>query len=201
MNRLSHPLLLALLLTAGSAAIAQPAPPIVSVPSPAPAPLDPERLAIAQEVVDLAFPPEQRQAMLAKTGETFMAQMRSAMVGPNGLELDSGARAIFERHLDRIRAINGRMIAEGSPPIFVALARAYARAFTRDELLQIRAFIATPTGAKYLQRSMDMLSDPDVAVANTLYFERVMREIRPLQAELLAELTVYFQKHPQRKNP
>ena len=204
MNRLLRPLTglpVLLALAAAPAARAAAAPVPAAAPAAAPAPVEGERLAIAEEVVALAFPVEQRQAMLAKAGETMMAQMRAAAFGSGGQDLDSGAAAILDRYFGRIRARNAQIIAEASAPIFVALARAYARSFTRDELIQIRAFIATPAGAKYLRRSTEMLSDPDVAAANTIYFQRVMSEMRPLQAELVSELAAYFKKHPPAKQP
>lgn len=152
---------------------------------------DPDRLAVAREVVDLAFPPAGRLALLSRVGESMMAQARNAAL-PAGTGLDAGARAILDRFDDRIRALANRANAEHSDALFGAFARAYAREFTRDELIQIRTFVATPAGAHYLQRSTDLLSDPDVAAANTAYMRSVFLAIRPLQGELRTELMAYF---------
>jgi hypothetical protein len=203
MNRLSRPLarlpiLLSSLMAVGGAA-AQPAPPIAAISSPAPPPVDPERLAIAQEVVALAFPPPQRQAMFMRVTDAFMAQIRQATFGPTGAPGDPGAETIFNRFVARVRAQVGRSTAEASPELFAAFGRAYARMFTRDELVQIRAFVATPAGAKYVQRSAELLSDPDAARANTDYMRSYLAAMKPIQADFLRELTDYFQKHPPRK--
>jgi hypothetical protein len=205
MKRLSQalsalPILLASSLMAGSAA-AQPGPPIVAVSSSAASPVDPERLAIAQEVVALAFPPEHRQAMFMRVADAFMVQIRQATFGPTGAPDDPGAEAIFNRFVGRVRAQVERSAAEASPELFAAFARAYARMFTRDELVQIRAFVATPAGAKYVQRSADLLSDPDAARANTDYMRSYLAAVKPIQADFMRELTDYFQKHPPRKQP
>jgi hypothetical protein len=156
--------------------------------------LDPAQLALAREVVDLAIPPETRHAMLTRVGETMAAQMRDALFA--GHPVDAGVQAIFQRYLERVRSQTEPLITEYSPAIFAAVARAYARNFTRDELLQIRAFMATPAGARYIQRSPELLADPDIAQANTAYFRRAMTVLEPLQADLRRELTEYMAHHP-----
>lgn len=193
MNRLSLPIALALALVAAGSAAAQPAPAAISA---APSPIDPERLAIAQEVVALGFPPAQRQAMFMRVGDAFMKQIREATYGPNGAPPEPGVEPIFQRLADRLRAQVARSTAEASPELFAAIARAYARMFTRDELIQIRAFVATPAGAKYVQRSTDLLSDPDFAAANTAYMARYLEAIKPIQADFMRELTDYYANHP-----
>jgi hypothetical protein len=185
---------LTLLLAAAAPSAAQ-SPAAAPAAAAAPAELDPEQVALAEEVVTLAFPPERRQAMFASVMESMMAQMRSAVFDSSGLH-DPGVEPILDRFLARIQAQGARSIAAASPALFKAIARAYARAFTRDELIQIRTFIATPTGAKYLQRSSEMLSDPDVAKANTDYMQRFLTDVQPLQAEFLREVTAYYEKHP-----
>jgi hypothetical protein len=176
---------------AASPSLAQPAPGPASATS---APVDPERLAIAREVIQLGFPPERRQQMFARVIEAMMAQSRTALVEGQGRQIEPGAEPIFQRYLDRARIQTERAIADASPALFDSFARAYARAFTRDELVQIRAFVATPAGAKYVQRSSDLLSDPDVAQANTAYMQRIFADLQPLQADLQRELKEYFAK-------
>jgi hypothetical protein len=194
------PFLALLLISAASPAVAQRAP-ATAPPAAAAAlePVDPDRLAIAEEVVALAFPPEQRTAMMMQAGNSIAAQMRAALLNSLGGKIDPGLDAILQRFFERVHAKTERLIPEASPPLFVAIARAYARTFTRDELLQIRAFVATPAGTKYVRRSMDLLADPDVAEANTAYFQRAMKEMQPLQRELAQEVDSYLKKHPRAK--
>jgi len=199
MNRLSRPLglLLVLFLAAGAAApaFAQTAP----APAPAPtaaSPVDPERLAIAEEVVALAFPVERRREMFARVTDSLLAQFRAAALETAPGPVDAGAQAILDRYLVRVRAEADRLNTIVSPELFAAFARAYARAFTRDELVQIRAFVATPAGAKYVQRSGTLLSDPDVARVNTAHIQRAMETMAPVKDEFLRDLADYFRKRP-----
>jgi len=207
MNRLSlaparRAALLAPALAAALAgpSLAQPRVAVAALPSSAaPAPVDPERLAIAREVVALAYPPEKRQAMMMGVVDSMMAQIRQATFGPSGAPDDPGAQAIFERFVQRVRGQASRSVADASPALFDAFARAYARMFTRDELVQIRAFVATPAGAKYVERSSNLLADPDVARANTAYIAGYLAAVKPIQEELVRELTDYFAKRPPAK--
>ena len=160
--------------------------------------LDPESLVIANQIVDLAFPPATRQATLMRMVETMMAQARAASLDTLGGQLDAGAEQILERHFERLRVVSERLIATESAPLFTALARAYVRRFTRSELIEIRAFVATPTGAKYLQQSSEMLSDPDVARANTAYMTRALEAIQPAMENLTREMRDYVQANERR---
>jgi hypothetical protein len=185
--------LLAALALVGTAAGAAPAvaqdPPATSA-----TPLDPETLALAQQVVDLAFPPERRRAMYARIIDAMLSQSRTAAFAALGRTPDAGEAQIFDRYFERVRTETDRVLTQNSPGLFAAFARGYARGFTRDELLQIRAFVATPAGAKYVQRSADLLSDPDVAAANTAYMTRAFSSLQPLEAELRQELLDYHRR-------
>jgi hypothetical protein len=153
---------------------------------------DPERLAIAQQVIDLAYPPETRRAMYARVVNAMLAQSRTAAFAAAGESPDAAEEQILDRFFERARSETDRVLTANSPALFAAFARAYARMFTREELVQIRAFVATPAGAKYIQRSADLLSDPDVAQANTAYMRSVFTTLQPIQAELRQELLAYL---------
>jgi hypothetical protein len=201
MNRLSRrrtrlPILLATALAAAAASLAV-ADPAAAAPAPvASAPVEADRLAIAQEVVALAFPVERRRALFARVTDALLAQVRTAALGSTPEPVDPGVQAILDRYFVRLRAEADRLNALAAPELFEAFARAYARMFTRDELVQIRAFVATPAGAKYVQRSADLLSDPDVARANTAHIERTMRAMEPAKDAFLRELKDYLEKRP-----
>jgi len=126
----------ALVLAAGSAA-----PSVAQGPGPAPAmPVQPDagNLAIAQEIVALAYPAESRQAMFMRFTDSLAAQMRGAIFPETGGPADAGLQAIMERYLARVRVITQQTISEGTPALFDAYARAYARQFSREDLVQIQ---------------------------------------------------------------
>ncbi|MDQ4086842.1 MAG: DUF2059 domain-containing protein [Pseudomonadota bacterium] len=162
---------------------------------------DPRNLALANEIIDLSYPPPMRQAMMLRSAETMMAQAHAATLAAAGPNLDPEIQEILERHLERVRVQAGPLVAEASPAIFSAFARAYARRFTRDELVQIRAFVATPAGSRYVQQSVDLLSDPDIVQANTAYMTSVFRAIQPLQAEMIQELAEYVRRREGQREP
>jgi hypothetical protein len=176
---------------AGPILAAQETPPVPIVA------LDRRSLPVAIEIVERSFPPETRRAMFASALETFMAQARRASREARDERLSAAVEAILDRHLARGRAEIERVIAEASPELFAAVARAYARRFTYDELVQIRAFAATPAGAKFLQSGMDLFADPDVARANTAYMSAALAAMRPLQEQFMEELRAHFREDGQ----
>jgi hypothetical protein len=183
-----------ILLAAGGAApsLAQ------GTPAPAEQP-DPERLALATQVIELSFPPEGRHAMFMRTVDTMTAQMRVAIMQGQGLtNMEPGLERILNRYFARMRSETEGLVAGLSTPLFAAMARAYARTFTHNELVEIKAFVATPTGQRYLQQSIEMLADPDVAQANTDYITRVVETLRPMELELRGELMEYLRTRSNR---
>jgi len=160
--------------------------------------LDPQRLELAGEIIDIAYPPQGRRELLLDAIDAMMAQIRTAAAS-SGRPPDAGAERIVERYLKRVRAAGEKAVDEHIPALFGAYARAYARGFTAAELTEIRAFVGTPTGAKYVRRSPQLLSDPDVARANSAYIATAMAATGPLQAELHQELSDYFRKAGTRK--
>ena len=99
----------------------------------------------------------------------------------------------LDRYLSRVRASSNALIEEASPAVFAAFARAYARRFSHDDLVQIRAFVETPAGARFVQQVDDLLSDPDVAHANTAYMAAAFAALQPLQVQLFEELRAHLE--------
>lgn len=154
--------------------------------------IDSEALSLANEIVALSYPPERRQALFMGAMDALMAQTRVAVTEADGGPLDPGAEAILDRFTARARAALEPVMAGESRELFAAFARSYARMFSRDELLQIRAFVATPVGARYLQSSPDTLADPEIAKINIAHLARVRAAIEPLQAEARQALAEHY---------
>jgi hypothetical protein len=159
--------------------------------------IDPARLALAQQVIDLAYPPDRRVQMMNSAAETAMEQTRAAVLSVAGNTLDAELTRLFDRYVERARSLTEQATDDATPAIFAAFARAYARQFTREELVEIRDFVATPTGARFFSQSEELLNDPDVARANTAYMAAVIADMQPLQTELFREVVEYLRRRDQ----
>lgn len=156
--------------------------------------LDPVALAQAREIVDTILPPDKRSDQLATMMRAIADQMRGSIAIPAS---DEGLRQIMDNYLaktlDRIRPITDRFLPKQSE----AMAEAYVREFSSDELAQIGQFAKTPAGRHYLSRSTAMVSDPAVAAANRVYFMEAQQEARAGVAELQQTVFDYIAKHPE----
>jgi len=159
---------------------------------------DPANLTLAREIVTIAYPPESRRAMFVRVSDAIIAQVRGAILPETPSSWDAELQQIFERYVERVRAVSNEATSDGAPELFEAFARAYARQFTRDELLQIKAFVSTPAGAKYVQRASELLTDPDVAQANAVYMARTIRELEPVMDQLRREMEAYLARRRRR---
>lgn len=162
--------------------------------------LDQRSLTLATEIIEIAYPSADRHAMLARTSNSFMTQAQAAAREMSGGERDEDMQRILDRFTERVRGIVDRQITDGAPALFTAMARAYARAFSYAELVEIRAFVGTPAGRAFMRRSSELLSDPDVARANTAYMAAAMAALQPLQAEFMEELRAWTRSHERHRS-
>ena len=152
---------------------------------------DPRSLALATEIIDISFPPGRRNALILRRMNTLLQQLEAATAATTGTIPDAGARRLHDRFVADVRHVLERVVTESSPATFAAWARAYARIFTYAELVEIRAFVATPAGTNYVQRIGDVSSDPEVVRTTTESMTAVMAAIQPLEAKFNADLRAY----------
>lgn len=157
--------------------------------------MEPARLALAQQIITLAFPENARAEMFDRLLLAITKQMRSAQSQDPLLGSDPGIQAIVDRHLDSMLGEIRNDLGSNMSGLFDAMAHAYAREFSTGELAEIRSFIATPAGTRYVQRSPQLMSDPDVAAWNTAYMSRVLAKTRASQETLKKELLEYLATH------
>lgn len=185
--------ILAALLFAGAAApcLAQTATPApASTPEAATDP-DPRNLALAREIIDIAYPEARRAETLTRRIQAMTEQVRVSLAETLGGRVDDGGLQIFNRYLDGMRALTARVSTEHSPALYEAYARSYARSLAYEELVQARAFLRTPAGARFMQQSSGMSGDPDVFRAATAFGTAFAREMEPVQARFDEELRAY----------
>ena len=153
------------------------------------------RHALAVRIVALAFPKDQRMAMF--TG--MIDAMSSQMTPPIDKVDDPQLRAITEKHLGIMRGAIMADLQANAGGLFDAIAEAYARGFSLQELQDIERFVATPSGAAYVQRSPQLLTDPAVAAWNTAYFQRIMAMVESRKGALIEDLSAHMAKGSSRQ--
>ena len=109
---------------------------------------------------------------------------------------DPGAKAILDRSLDAYLVKAKALTRSYVPGLIDAIAHAYAREFSNEELDAMGAFFISPAGKHYMSRSMAVLNDRDVAAANRRLFESVQPLIAEMRDGLMRDLTTYFAHHP-----
>ncbi|MBO9498468.1 MAG: DUF2059 domain-containing protein [Novosphingobium sp.] len=161
------------------------------------APLDPASVALAHRIVDLAFPPEKRKAMFAGVMDALVNQMRGAMAAANP-DGDKELATIVDHSVQRMFEQMQPIINAHLPDYFDAMANAYARAFSPDELQQLLAFASTQTGQHFFERSTTLLKDPDVIAANQRMTGELLKDMPQLTAEMKADVAAYVEKKMKR---
>lgn len=146
---------------------------------------------LAVRIVVAAFPEDQRMEMLGGMMDSMISQMTPTLDKLGDKEM----QAISEKHLGLMRDDVMADLRANSGGMFDAMAVAYARGFSLQELQDIERFVTTPSGAAYVQRSPKLLNDPAVAEWNTAYFQRVMGIVEARKRALIEELSAHMAKN------
>lgn len=193
-----------------------PAPPVQPA-SPAPPPLpapDPARLAVAQRVVLKMFPPGSYREMLGENFRNMMSSMFdsvasipfSTIAGIGGLTEDQ-VKAMGDAKMGEVMDIldpawrermklmttdlwgsTGDLLDRLEPRVREAMARAYAREFTVEQLNEILRFLETPTGARFAKQSLLVYTGRDVTDEMAALMPEIMKEIPTLMAGQQAKI-------------
>ena len=157
-----------------------------------PATLDPARLAAGRELIAVVLPPEQRDRIMEAVLNAMLHNLMAGIERGNGLAEklrdEPAKRVVFDRFIERQRVLALGDLKLAMPGLIEAYAHAYARMFTVDEMTQIKAFAATPAGKKFILRSPELMSDPDVGAWQQVLAQkgtsRQAAEIERLRKEL-----------------
>jgi hypothetical protein len=157
---------------------------------------EPASFALAKDVVETIIPPEQADTMMQQMMGSIMTQMQQAL----GSDVsDPGLRALLDRKMNSMPARFGPLLSKHLPSIRAAMACAYVREFSLQELREIGGFAGSPAGKHYLSRSMAMVSDPTVVMANQAYFSDAKVYFDSLRDELKSEIGEYQAKNKTQK--
>jgi len=177
----------ALLLAASAPSAAAP---VTSPPADQPA-----KLAEANAIIEIMFPPAERERTFDKLAADLAGQFRAGM--PASASTDPGFKAIVDQYLDRALQLQKPLLRKHLPAMFEAMALAYTREFSITELRNIHAFAETPAGRHYLSRSTAILSDPAVAKVNSEMIADAQKLSMALITEMKDELLAYLKAHPE----
>jgi hypothetical protein len=179
----------AALLFAGGNALAQTA--AAPAPSTTAAP-DPVRLAEARKTVDVIMPPATREALIGGMVDGLMGTMANGLLESPSvkamLEEKPGAKAVFERFMARVKDASRKDLMDNLPGMFEAMAHAYARRFTVEQMHDISAFFGTPSGKAYMASAGTIMSDPDVVAWQKALMQRAMARMPGDQETLKREI-------------
>ncbi|MDP1027921.1 DUF2059 domain-containing protein [Sphingomonas sp. KR1UV-12] len=155
-------LLTAAALLAASPVAAQTTPAPVAAAAP-----DAARLQAATRLLDVMMPPATRQQMIRGMMDPLLANIRQGMTqNPDFTKMlgdDPRVAAAFDRFLAQQNARTVTRLQTSLPGMIDAMSRAYARRFDVTQLGELERFFRTPTGTAYMQASMTIMADPDIA--------------------------------------
>jgi hypothetical protein len=157
--------------------------------------LDPARIQLGRQIIGVAYPPKQRDAMLDKLVSAILAQYRASIALPPVFD-DPGLQQIINNAFDNIPNRLKPIMDQHFPKLLDAMARAYAREFSLDELRAILVFAQTPPGQHYLSRASATMGDPDVAAANTVFLTQVHVVSKQIGLDVKDQLKAYLAAHP-----
>lgn len=169
-------------------------PVITPVPPPkAVTPLDPASLALAQQILSIAYPPEKRAQMYASIMDSIIDQTRKNMLSQMTTD-DKDFDTVLDRSLQRMYDQMKATVNASIPDYFESFARAYARAFSPDDLRAILAFAKTPEGQDFFERSPLILKDPDVQAATQRMQAQLAAKLPEMQRQMLQDVDDYVAK-------
>ena len=145
-------------------------------------------MAIASQIIDIAYPAEQREEMFFKASISMSDQMLASL---DGTIADQGAQAILDQTIEEMHAEQLEILRDHIPAIMAGFSKANANMFTYDELVDILDFVKTPTGSQFLLKSTEIISDPDFAAANQAYMSESMAVVKRTMPIMVRKLVEY----------
>jgi hypothetical protein len=165
----------------------------VAVPSPGP--VDAAKLAVARQIIATAYPPSYQAKLFGPVLQQLMGRVRAGMRLPPGFD-DPGLHKIFDDFLSSMPQRMLPVMERNFPLMLDAIAHAYAREFSSEELASILAFAETPAGHHYFARSSEVMADPDVGNVLTAVLRDSQEISRQEGTAMQQQIRDYLIKHP-----
>lgn len=159
---------------------------------------DAARLAAAQALIEQIMPADRRDAMVEQMVRPMLANAREAMANApmfadmarDNPKLATAMNGFMDEEFERSLATTKAAM----PAMFDAMARAYARRFTLDQMRDIGDFFKTPSGRAYVETAPTIMSDPDVMAAQRAMMTQTMSGMQERMAKLVETLRAEAKK-------
>ncbi|WBY07195.1 DUF2059 domain-containing protein [Sphingomonas sp. 7/4-4] len=159
---------------------------------------EPARLAAAQALIEQIMPADRREAMIEQMVRPMLANAREAMANApmfadmarDNPKLATAMNGFMDEEFERSIATTKAAM----PALFDAMARAYARRFTLDQMRDIGNFFRTPSGRLYVETAPTIMSDPDVMAAQRAMMTQTMSGMQGRMAKLVETLEAEAKK-------
>lgn len=162
-----------------------------TAPVAAPAP-DPARLAAAQALMQRILPADKRDAMIEQMVRPMFENMRGAIFSGPKFETAKAENpklaATVETFMTDEFEHSIVLMKATMPAMLDAMARAYARRFTRDQLEAIDTFFQTPAGRAYVELAPTVVADPDFLAVQRSMLTDAMAGMQQRMTKLAATI-------------
>jgi len=149
-----------------------------SAPTDVAAGVDPARIETARKMLNRMLAPEKRVAMVETIIRPMMANMRQSFEqSPEFKKLFAAnpeARKQMLAFIDQETERSLRIARDSMPAMYDAMAIAYARQFTPEQLADIERFYESPTGRVFLDRTPAVMSDPALMAAQRAMMQKAL---------------------------
>ncbi|WP_394728229.1 hypothetical protein [Altererythrobacter sp. GH1-8] len=144
------------------------------------------RLNLAQEIIEISYPPETREPMFAAVGRQMEAQMLQSL--KSSMKIDDEALAIIQGWQADVSEETDAALRRHIPNIMDGWARSFAAIFSEEELRDILAFVSTDTGKAFMLKSVDVVAHEHFAKANQQFMDETMAIVTGKIPQLMDEL-------------
>ena len=186
-----------LILVAALAAITVTAAPHGAAAQETPSDDETTRIALADQIVLIAYPEDRREAIFAKVIDQMEAQ---ALQSVQNQISDAGAMDILREFQKDARSEQDAIVKRNIPKLMAGFSRAYADIFSANELRDILTFVQTDSGQALLLRSSDVISNPHFAAANQAYMDEITAATFAKIPDLMEKLAAYKAASESTKN-
>ncbi|MEP0390682.1 MAG: DUF2059 domain-containing protein [Erythrobacter sp.] len=149
---------------------------------------DEAKLALAQAILEQAYPGDSHIKLFQDTAEQMEAQVAQSL---DGLVTDEGALAILVQWQELASVETNEILLRNIPMLMDAWAIAFADLYSTQELQDILAFVSTPSGQAFMGRQAELISHPAFSDANQTYMAEIMQVVTNKMPELVEELMQY----------